>query len=104
MYGYLWDLVLLPKMFAIFTLIAANFFMSAMFPTIFSLSICDVGQDTKVAASFLVMAIIGGAIFPPTMGLIADMFGSILYGLIIPILCFAYISFFAMYIYYKNQT
>jgi len=88
--------IVLPHMFSIYALIAVNFFMSAMYPTIFSLSIQGVGQDTKIAASFLVMAIIGGAIFPPFIGLIADKSGSILYGLIIPILCFVYVSFFAI--------
>ena len=86
-----------PHMIGVYALIAVNFFMSAMYPTIFSLSIREVGQDTKIAASFLVMAIIGGAIFPPLLGLVADIFGNILYGLVIPILCFAYIGFFAIH-------
>ena len=88
--------IFLPQMLSIYSLIAVNFFMSAMYPTIFSLSIREVGNNTKIAASFLVMAIIGGAIFPPLMGLIADIFGTIQYALIIPMICFAYINFFAI--------
>ncbi len=87
--------ILLPQMLSVYSLIAVNFFMSAMYPTIFSLSIREVGHDTKIAASFLVMAIIGGAIFPPLMGLVADICGTIKYALIVPIICFMYVVFFA---------
>ena len=48
------------------------FFMSIMFPTIFALGIKDLGPQTKKASSFLVMSIVGGAVFPPLMGWIAD--------------------------------
>jgi FHS family L-fucose permease-like MFS transporter len=44
------------------------FFMSIMFPTIFALSIKRLGEQTKKASSFLVMAIMGGALFPAFMG------------------------------------
>lgn len=88
--------IILPHIYGIYPLIAVNFCMSAMYPTIFSLSIKNVGSNTKIASAFLVMAIIGGAIFPPIIGLIADIFGSILYGLLIPMICFAYVYFFAL--------
>src|SRR5699024_12225171 len=45
------------------------FFMSIMFPTIFALAIKSLGTHTKQGASFLVMAVAGGAVFPPLMGL-----------------------------------
>src|SRR6202045_3617774 len=48
------------------------FFMSIMFPTIFALGIFGLGQRAKRASSFLVMAIMGGAILPKGMGAIAD--------------------------------
>ena len=44
-----------------------------MFPTIFALGIFGLGQRAKKASSFLVMAIMGGAILPKVMGAIADM-------------------------------
>ena len=49
-----------------------SFFMSIMFPTIFSLGIKDMGKDTKPASSLIIMSIIGGAIFPVIMGYIID--------------------------------
>ena len=56
----------------IYTVIAICFFMSIMFPTIFSLGINDLKENTKPASSLIVMAIIGGAIFPVIMGYIID--------------------------------
>ncbi len=49
----------------------SSFFMSVMFPTIFALGLNGLGENTKIAASLLVMAIIGGAILTPAMGLLA---------------------------------
>ena len=52
------------------------FFMSIMFPTIFALGIFGLGQCAKKASSFIVMAIMGGAVLPKVMGAIADKYGS----------------------------
>ena len=67
------------------------FFMSIMFPTIFALSIDDIGRQTKLGSSVLVMAIVGGAVMTPIMGLIADRFGMRI-GFLIPLLCFAFVA------------
>ena len=45
-----------------------GFFMSIMFPTIFALGVKDLGPAATLGSSLIVMAIIGGAIFPPLMG------------------------------------
>ena len=60
---------------AVYAVVAVPFFMSIMFPTIFALGIKDLGEETKIAASFLVMSIVGGAIFPVFMGMISDATG-----------------------------
>lgn len=78
----------------VFAVAAAPFFMSIMFPTIFALGIKDLGEETKIAASFLVMSIVGGAIFPVFMGMISDATGSIQNAYIIPLLCFIVILYF----------
>ncbi|OAM88880.1 MFS transporter [Termitidicoccus mucosus] len=54
---------------------ASFFFMSIMFPTIFALGIFGLGRKAKLASSFLVMAIMGGAIMPKLMGWFSDRFG-----------------------------
>lgn len=69
------------------------FFMSIMFPTIFALGIFGLGQRAKKASSFLVMAIMGGAILPKVMGAIADRF-DLSRGFIVPVACFAFVAFY----------
>jgi MFS transporter, FHS family, L-fucose permease len=71
------------------------FFMSVMFPTIFALGIKDLGPKTKKASSFLVMSIVGGAIFPPVMGLIADKFNMSV-GFFAPIPLFVFILYYGL--------
>lgn len=71
------------------------FFMSIMFPTIFALGIKDLGPKTKKASSFLVMSIVGGALFPPIMGLIADKYNMSV-GFFAPIPFFAFILYYAL--------
>src|SRR5258708_12545839 len=53
-------------------LVLLGFFHSIMFPTIFALSLKHLGPHTKLGSSLLVMAIIGGAVFPAIMGSISD--------------------------------
>jgi FHS family L-fucose permease-like MFS transporter len=81
---------------AVYAIMATPFFMSIMFPTIFALGIKDLGEETKMAASFLVMAIIGGAAAPLAMGAISDATGSIQVAYIVPLICFVYILFFGV--------
>ena len=69
------------------------FFMSIMFPTIFALSIHGLGAQTKLASSYLVMAIIGGAIVPKIMGHIADV-TDLSRSFIVPAICFAIVAFY----------
>jgi FHS family L-fucose permease-like MFS transporter len=69
--------------------------MSIMFPTIFALGIKDLGPKTKKASSFLVMSIVGGALFPPVMGLIADKFNMSV-GFFAPIPFFLFILWYAL--------
>jgi FHS family L-fucose permease-like MFS transporter len=74
-----------------------SFFMSIMFPTIFSLGIKDMGSDTKQASSLIIMSIIGGAIFPVIMGYIIDQFNDNLQiGYIVPLIGYAVVLYFGV--------
>lgn len=75
-------------------LIASSFFMSIMFPTIFSMSLRGLGIYTKSGSSFLVMAIIGGAVFTAVMGYISRE-STINVAYIVPAFCFAIVFLFA---------
>lgn len=81
---------------SIIALYGIFFFMSIMFPTIFALAIKDLGPKTKKASSFIIMSIVGGAVFPPLMGYIADATHSISIGFLAPIPFFAYILYYAL--------
>jgi len=72
------------------------FFMSIMFPTIFALGIFGLGARAKKASSFIVMAIMGGAILPKLMGYIADV-SNMSRGFIVPAICFAFVAFYGWY-------
>ena len=78
----------------IYTLIAICFFMSIMFPTIFSLGIDALGKDTEMASSLIVMSIVGGAVLPRFFGLISDRTGNIQNGYIVPLIAFAVVAYF----------
>jgi FHS family L-fucose permease-like MFS transporter len=56
----------------VWAIFVTSFFMSLMYPTIFALGLHGLGEDSKVGGSLLVMAIIGGAVLTPLMGIIAD--------------------------------
>jgi MFS transporter, FHS family, L-fucose permease len=81
---------------SLISLFGVFFFMSIMFPTIFALGIKDLGPKTKKASSFIVMSIVGGAVFPPVMGLIADK-TNMSVGFFAPIPFFLFILYYAMY-------
>ncbi|MFA6243259.1 MAG: sugar MFS transporter [Candidatus Hydrogenedentales bacterium] len=63
-------------------------FMSIMFPFIFAMSLRNLGEKTKLAASFLIMSIVGGAIAPPFMGWLADQYHSMAICFVLPLIGF----------------
>jgi FHS family L-fucose permease-like MFS transporter len=72
-----------------------GFFDSIMFPTIFALSVKNLGAYTKLGSALLVMSIIGGAIVPAAMGYISDV-SSIQKAFVVPLICYAYVFYFAL--------
>jgi len=79
----------------LWAVVLIGFFHSIMFPTIFALSIKQLGRYTKLGSSLLVASIIGGAIFPAIMGFISD-HSTIRVAFIVPLFCQAYVLYFAV--------
>nr|WP_294899192.1 MFS transporter [uncultured Pedobacter sp.] len=79
---------------ATYAFISGGLCCSIMWPSIFSLSITGLGKYTSQGSSFLIMMILGGAIIPPVQGILADGSG-IHFSYIVPVICFAYLWFFA---------
>ncbi len=95
--GLLAVVVLTHGRVAVYALMAIPFFLSIMFPTIFALGIRDLGEETKLASSLLVMSIIGGAFTPVVMGQISDRTGgNIQVAYIMPVVCMAFILWFGL--------
>ena len=91
-----------PGTIGLWALVGTSFFMSIMYPTIFSLGIRGLGEHTKLAASVLVMAIIGGALITPIMGLVSVHFG-IGKAIVIPLVCFMMVAYYGIKG-YKEKT
>ena len=79
--------------------------MSLMFPTIYGLGLTDVGQDTKLGGSGIIMGIAGGAVFPFIQASIIDTFKSPdtynqagnQAGYIVQVICFSLIAIYSVY-------
>src|SRR5437868_4741481 len=79
----------------LWAVVLIGFFHSIMFPTIFALSIKQLGRYTKLGSSLLVASILGGAIFPAIMGFISD-HSNIRVAFVVPLICQAYVLYFAV--------
>jgi MFS transporter, FHS family, L-fucose permease len=98
LYGVMASMLCLAGVFAegriaVYAVLGVNFFMSIMFPTIFALGVKDLGKHTKLGSSFIIMAIVGGAILPPFMGLIADNIG-MQEAFFLPAVCFLAVIYY----------
>ena len=88
---------------SVWALVLIGFFHSIMFPTIFALSIKNLGALTKRGSSLQVMAILGGAVLPAIMGRISDA-TNIRTAFVVPLLCYVYILYFAVDGYKPNKA
>jgi FHS family L-fucose permease-like MFS transporter len=100
--------IFLPGMAGLYSLVAISFAMSLMFPTIYGIALEGLGEDSKFAAAFLVMAIVGGAIMPTLQGMLLDLGGSnyddmlilgvpeVNFSFILPLACFVMVLLFSL--------
>ncbi len=80
---------------AMWSILAVGLFNSVMFPTIFSLALARLGDDTSRGSGLLCLAIVGGALVPLLQGVLADIVG-IQLAFILPIFCYLYIVFYGL--------
>jgi FHS family L-fucose permease-like MFS transporter len=83
-----------PGLVSVLAIVLVGFFNSIMFPTIFALSLKNLGELTKRGSSLLVMSIIGGALIPALMGRISDA-ANIRVAFLVPMICYGYVIYFA---------
>lgn len=72
-----------PGLVGAYAILLTSFFMSIMFPTIFALGVKGLGRHTKLGGSVIVMSIVGGAILPPLLGLVARQTGRLALGYLV---------------------
>ena len=87
---------------AVVALVLISVFMSLMFPTIYGIALGSVNDnehpdDTKIGASGLIMAILGGALLTPLQGMVSDATGSINVSYIVPLVCFLVVLAYALF-------
>ncbi len=84
-----------PGWLGVWCVFLTSFFMSLMFPTIFALGLKELGPNTKLGGSLLVMAIIGGAVLTPVMGWISEASRSIALAYAVPLVSYVYIGLYS---------
>jgi FHS family L-fucose permease-like MFS transporter len=87
--------VLFPGWAGMMALLLTSFFMSLMFPTIFAQGIRGLGETAKLGGSLIVMAIVGGAVLTPLMGLLSVHFGGLAIAYAVPALAYVLIAFYS---------
>ncbi|MCE5347195.1 MAG: L-fucose:H+ symporter permease [Bacteroidales bacterium] len=91
--------IFLQGMAGLYSLIAISACMSLMFPTIYGIALTGMGEDAKLGAAGLIMAILGGSVLPPLMGSIIDLetvfsFSAVRFSFFMPLICFVIITIF----------
>ncbi|MGB7265270.1 MAG: L-fucose:H+ symporter permease [Terracidiphilus sp.] len=79
-----------PSWLGVGCLLTTSLFMSIMFPTIFALGLKGMGEKTKTAGSFLVMAILGGAALTKVMGMLPAK-----WAYVVPVACYIGVALYA---------
>ena len=81
---------------AIWTLVLCGFFNSIMFPNIFTLGIAGLGPMTSKGSGLIMTAVVGGAVIPSLIGVLADKVG-IQHAFVIPIICYLFIAYYGLW-------
>jgi FHS family L-fucose permease-like MFS transporter len=87
--------IFLPGWIGLWSIFLTSFFMSLMFPTIFALGLKGLGPNTKIGGSLLVMAIVGGAVLTPMMGIIAERPGGIAAAYSVPLVAYVVVALYS---------
>jgi len=87
--------VLKPGWVGFWCVFLTSFFMSLMFPTIFALGLKELGPNTKLGGSLLVMAIVGGAVLTPLMGFLSETTHSLALAYSVPLLAYLVIGIYS---------
>jgi FHS family L-fucose permease-like MFS transporter len=89
--------IFMDGMTGVIGLVMISFFMSLMFPTIYGIALEGLSEnESKVGGSFLVMAILGGALLTAGQGLLSTVFADIRVSFWIPVFCFVVVALYGL--------
>lgn len=92
--------IFLDGVAGVYALVGISACMSLMFPTIYGIALTGTGDDAKLGAAGLIMAIVGGTFLPMAQASIIDMkvvfdgFSATKASFILPLLCFVVIAIY----------
>jgi MFS transporter, FHS family, L-fucose permease len=89
--------VLMPGWVGLWAVFLTSFFMSLMFPTIFALGIKQLGPNTKLGCSIIIMGIVGGGVLTPLMGLIAEGGHGTPRAYVVPLVCYICVALYGFF-------
>jgi FHS family L-fucose permease-like MFS transporter len=99
--GLTLGVIFIPGIVGLYCLVGISACMSLMFPTIYGIALKGVGEDAKLGAAGLIMAILGGSVMPPVQGAIIDLetvglaglsFPAVRVSFVLVVICFAVIA------------
>ncbi|MEN6309392.1 MAG: L-fucose:H+ symporter permease [Anaerohalosphaeraceae bacterium] len=102
-FGFTAGTIFIKGMTGLYCLIGISACMSLMFPTIYGIALKGLGDDAKLGAAGLIMAIGGGCLMPPMQGWIMDqsavnlgfmVLSSTRVSFVLPLICFVVIAIF----------
>ncbi|KGJ99387.1 MULTISPECIES: L-fucose:H+ symporter permease [Pseudoalteromonas] len=89
-------MVKMPNISGVWALVSISACLSLMFPTIYAISLHGLGDDAKLGAAGLVMAILGGAIIPVFQAVFIDTY-SVAFSYVVPAGCFIIVAAYAAF-------
>jgi MFS transporter, FHS family, L-fucose permease len=89
--------IFFPGWIGLGAIFLTSFFMSLMFPTIFALGLKGLGANTKLGSSLIVMAIIGGAVFTPLIGLVFEATRRMATAMAVPLVCYLFVAYYGFW-------
>ena len=104
--------IFLPGMPGLYCLVASSATMSLMFPTIYGIALDGIGDDAKLGAAGLIMAIGGGCLMPPMQGWIMDQsafnllfttLSSVRMSFTLPLICFVVVALYGLKTYRRSK-
>jgi len=89
--------------YGVYALMGISGCMSLMFPTIYSLGIDGLGEDTKIGGAGMIMAIAGAAFLTQVQGIVSDQSGNIIFAYWVPAIAFLVVAFYSTIISHRHE-